>query len=170
LWWCGGYCSPGAQVGSIGPPSVSLLRVPQVACVRDLPESRRKPCPASSGRRRWRSLCHLPPCRHGQSLCLSGVGWGESPTRVLLPMLLASAEVNILTKGFVEAMLQPISHCPRRCCSFLCCACMCFMLIVARVYPLAVVWLSLCSDECFAIIDARANALPPMSLRAPPCA
>jgi hypothetical protein len=36
----------------------------------------------------------------------------ESPTRVLLPALLASANVNIFLEGIVGALLQPIAHYP----------------------------------------------------------
>jgi hypothetical protein len=37
----------------------------------------------------------------------------ESPTRVLLPTLLASVDVNSLLEGFVGALLQHVAHCLR---------------------------------------------------------
>jgi hypothetical protein len=36
-----------------------------------------------------------------------------SPTRVLLPTLLASADVNFLLEGIVGTLLQPVAHYPR---------------------------------------------------------
>lgn len=56
----------------------------------------------------WHNLHHLPSWRRRRSVC-SSAGWGRKTNRVLLPMLLVSTDVSVVSEGMVGALLQP-SH------------------------------------------------------------
>lgn len=95
-------------------------------------------------------------------------------------MLLASADVKVLPKGIVYALLQLISHYSRRSCCFLCCAYVLQARLsnglsslpgVAAVDLFFVVdtpLLSLLFDGCFIVIATRVDTLPLTSLWVPP--
>jgi hypothetical protein len=60
---------------------------------------------------------------------------GSKDNTCALSVMLVSADVKVLPKGIVGALLQPISRCSHRSHSFLCCACARFKLVFTLSCP-----------------------------------